>query len=471
MAGTDCNTNTSLDHSSASIGVDISNIPDAVVIADANTKRIVKANAAAGDLFNCSPRDLIGQSQTELHPAGETDEYVTAFRRGIEGERVNQLSDGSPLYIETADGTHTPVEINAQRIETDDCVLILGVFREVSERLERERELEATTTRLNALLDALPVPVAVTDTDGVVKRWNPASEATFGYSREEIIGRSHPLFIDDQEFTRLFERVMDGRGLDGYETTLRAADGSQTSVELYARPLYQDGVFSGAVSAAIDVSGRRRRERQLSVLHRVLRHNLRNDLNAIRGWATQLDATDETQQEAIARINSAVDRLVQVSADTTEIRRQLNRATDDPGSGSTISVPQAHTEIANGMSGYDSISIEVVSAPEWATVPRRGVDAIVELLGEFSGNLADAELTIDTYDMYARIRVMASDPILSPEQRSFIATGTETALNHLDSITVAKALLEIDSIGGSVTIPPGSSGTFALSIELPRTDN
>lgn len=160
-----------------------------------------------------------------------------------------------------------------------------------------------------------------------------------------------------------------------------------------------------------------------------------------------------------------------VSEDATEIRRRLNNLDGDFHSKPTISVRQAHTQVVEEIADYDSLSVDTADTPEWATIPRRGIDAVIELLCELSVNLVEAELTIDTYDKYIQIKITAADSILSPEQRSFIMTGEETALNHLDNLRVANTLLEIDSVGGTVTMFVDTSHTDALLIELPRTNN
>jgi len=449
---------------SGEIAVD--NIPDPVVVVDPDTREIVTANAAAGRLFHCHSTELIGRHQEECHPADEQDAYFEAFQRAAEGKRVNRLADGSPLVVETVDGQHTPVEVNAKRIETVDGTKILGIFRGVPKQLARERQLRETTTRLETLLNALPIPAAVIDTDGTVTRWNPASETTFGYSAENILGEPYPLFVDDEEFDRLFERVMNGRGLSGYETEFRADDGALVPVEIYAQPLLEDGVFSGVIGAAIDVSDKRQRERQLTVLHRVLRHNLRNDLNAIAGWTTQLTPDDAHQQEAVERIEAATDRLIALADDATDIRNTLTRTHDQP---EEISADETRLRLAERFDDDESLTIDEFDLSEQITVARRGVDTIIQLLQILSWD--EASIAITAYAEYVRIEVTASTPILPPGALASITGGTETALEHDADLAVVKTLLTIDNLGGTLTpVSSGGSDADAFYIELPRTD-
>src|SRR5690349_8865911 len=51
------------------------------------------------------------------------------------------------------------------------------------------RQLQAINKRLQLYLDRAPLACIVWDTQHVVRAWNPAATATFGYSEAEAIGR------------------------------------------------------------------------------------------------------------------------------------------------------------------------------------------------------------------------------------------------------------------------------------------
>jgi len=74
-----------------------------------------------------------------------------------------------------------------------------------------------------------------------------------------------------------------------------------------------------------DITDELQRERHLDVLHRVLRHNLRNDLSVILGMATKiLDTTDDAEiQEAASKIKSTAGQLSQLSEEAKTIERVL----------------------------------------------------------------------------------------------------------------------------------------------------
>ena len=291
-------------------------IPDAVVVAEFESGEVVAANEATERLFDARPQDLIGLHHLQLHPEDDADRYREAFHRGLESNRVSHLSDGSHLHVETMSGEQKPVEINAQRLQADGKTFVLGVFRDVSEQVAKEQQLEQATVRLETLLDSTPLPVAVLDTGGRVQLWNRAAEDVFGYSPEEVVGERYPLLVNDSELDRLVERLLDGERVTDYETVQRGKDGSRIDVALYVRPLYQEGEITGFIGSGIDISDRKRRQQHLDVTHRVLRHNLRNNLSVIQGYASLISeeaAVGSSEREAADSITAAAEELAELS--------------------------------------------------------------------------------------------------------------------------------------------------------------
>jgi PAS domain S-box-containing protein len=458
----------------------LQSVPDAVLVSHAETGTIVRANEAAGALFGCQSADLVGIDQLDLHPAEDAEQYSEAFSRARESQQVERLADGSPLYIETRSGERKPVEINTRRFESGGETYVLGVFREVEDRLERERELERTSERLEALLDATPLPVAVLDATGTVEIWNRAAEETFGYAPEEVTGDPYPLFVDDDEFPELLERVLDDGLLDGYETVHRAKDGSRKSVELFVRPLYEDGTVTGVVGASIDVTDRRRRAQTLDVLYRVLRHNLRNQLTIIRGLAETIvtDAVggSETAHDRAAGIDvaaaadkivSSADDLVALSERANEIQTLVRAARNRTehvsldGLLSSLEVTDLRdltvsTESASGTT--DSVAT--------VAVPGQAEPALSRLLDVAVDDDAATALDVRVRRRYVRVRVESDEPTLSESERRVIETGRETPLRHEDGLDLAQIYLVLTAVGGALFSPDGGT----VVVEIPRID-
>ena len=113
---------------------------DAAVLADIETGLILEANQPAERLWGKSIAELVGSHQTQLHPPNLSDEAKQAFADHIEALMKNKR-DSIHVPILRADGTEVPAEISSSLIEIEGKTSILGVFRDISERVKAERDL------------------------------------------------------------------------------------------------------------------------------------------------------------------------------------------------------------------------------------------------------------------------------------------------------------------------------------------
>ncbi|MGQ4555294.1 ATP-binding protein [Halobellus sp. GM3] len=106
---------------------------------------------------------------------------------------------------------------------------------------------------------------------------------------------------------------------DRFDRSLVRADGSLVHTVAEAVPS-NDG--DGYVLYFVDVTRRRRRERQAEVLNRLMRHNVRNDLNLLRGYARTLsDHDDEAVVDAANVIDRIADRWLGLAGKVRQIER------------------------------------------------------------------------------------------------------------------------------------------------------
>nr|WP_282594626.1 bacterio-opsin activator domain-containing protein [Halomarina salina] len=123
--------------------------PDAIVAADAETGEILDVNEAAVDLFDRPYEDLVGRPQTDLHPPEEADRYREIFDEHAEIGGV--LEEEQIREVVRRDGTRVPVEIRAGVTDLPSGSVVQGIFRDVSERNRRQRELAAHRDELARL--------------------------------------------------------------------------------------------------------------------------------------------------------------------------------------------------------------------------------------------------------------------------------------------------------------------------------
>ena len=148
--------------------------------------------------------------------------------------------------------------------------------------VEMQREVEI----FQEAVDQADTAILITDRNGVIEYANSACSDITGYGIEEIVGEPVEILATDswgrEFYESVWERVRRGEAVRE-ELVQRKADGAQFYVDLSAAPVRLDGRVEKFILVESDITVLKSNEQRLEVLNRVLRHNLRNDLNVIKG--------------------------------------------------------------------------------------------------------------------------------------------------------------------------------------------
>src|SRR5262245_45803529 len=107
------------------------------------------------------------------------------------------------------------------------------------------------------------------DPMGRITSWNRGAVETYGFTREEALGRSNELIVPDDaidEYRQLVARVAQGEWVKSLETVRRRQDGRRIRVRLTLSPVREpSGRLVGISSIASDVTERRLAEERFRV--------------------------------------------------------------------------------------------------------------------------------------------------------------------------------------------------------------
>jgi len=139
---------------------------------------------------------------------------------------------------------------------------------------QEERELKRSEVYKAAILDSSPDCIIAIDHEGHITEYNPAAELTFGYRRNDVLGKPLanvviPPSLREKHRTGFARYLATGESklLDRrIEMTALRADGSEFPVELTITRIPQDGAvaFTGHIR---DITERKRSEDALRVAH------------------------------------------------------------------------------------------------------------------------------------------------------------------------------------------------------------
>jgi len=111
---------------------------------------------------------------------------------------------------------------------------------------------------LSAIIQSSDDAIVSKDLNSIVTSWNPAAERMFGYSAQEMIGRSIRTIIPENrqyEEDEVIARIREGEAVDHFETIRRRKDGSLIDISLSISPVRdENGTIVGASKIARDIT-------------------------------------------------------------------------------------------------------------------------------------------------------------------------------------------------------------------------
>jgi PAS domain S-box-containing protein len=159
---------------------------------------------------------------------------------------------GTRRWLETR---AVPLRTTSNRIEA-----LLGVTRDITERKQAEADLSQSNERFRELWENTVEGIAI-HYNGVFLEVNPAICKMFGYTPEQVIGRSMFDLISPEAAQVVRQKMLEGSE-EPYEVPARHADGTQFLVELIGKSINYLGKPVRMV-AVRDITERRNAEEAL----------------------------------------------------------------------------------------------------------------------------------------------------------------------------------------------------------------
>ncbi|MGI9615796.1 MAG: PAS domain-containing sensor histidine kinase [Acidimicrobiales bacterium] len=240
--------------------------PDAlVVINDGGVIELV--NSRAEELFGYHRSDLLGQPVEVLVPDASQSVH-RAHRTRYRADPVpRSMGEGSSLYGRRADGSEFPIEISLSPVTSSDRQRIVAAVRDVSNRLETERNSRAIRHAIDTAVDG----IFITDDKTLEFTYvNKQGAEMHGYTIDEMIGMTPLLLapeLDQQSLGEALGPLMAGETeAVTVETRAVRKDGSGFPVEIHINhpPAADNEMARPLVAVVRDISERVRAAKLLS---------------------------------------------------------------------------------------------------------------------------------------------------------------------------------------------------------------
>lgn len=206
-------------------------------------------------------------------------------------------------------------------------ILYIESFAEdISEQKANEQKLQQFADLVNASGSAI---IALTP-DGLIRTWNPGAQSVYGYSAEEIEGRSLYALAPswrEAEVRQHLTRLQSGQVIQRLETEGLRKNGAVVDVAITASPIRNsDGTITGISLIARDISERKALDRRLHEQQKMLEHYASRVVRGQEEERRRLSRLlhDETMQELVALVQRIELCRSVIERDPALARRRLD---------------------------------------------------------------------------------------------------------------------------------------------------
>jgi PAS domain S-box-containing protein len=227
-------------------------------------QKIQSCNPAFEKLFGYREEDVLDQDLDPLVAKGEYFQDAAEISRKVQAGMPIQTSGKRT----TKDGSALDMDIFGVPVIIDDIqVGILGQYLDVTDKKRAEAALESQLHFLQTIIDVIPFPVLYKDTNLRYLGCNAAFEELVGKPKVEIIvKRDHDILPKETAdiFTKLDLDLLEVGGIQISEERVSYLDGTIHDVLLHKATFNDiDGNLAGLISARVDITDLKQKERAL----------------------------------------------------------------------------------------------------------------------------------------------------------------------------------------------------------------
>ncbi|QAU14115.1 PAS domain-containing protein [Halorubrum sp. BOL3-1] len=314
---------------------------------------------------------------------------------------------------------------------------------------------------VRAAISNMNEPVLVADTDGRITKANEAATTLFG---QAVTGRQ-AVDILDRNVSDLSNRgIFDCRTNEGY----RRFDPRTSTVT------GGTGQRLGTTVTLIDVTEKELRSQRIQVLNRILRHNIRNELSAIKARVDLATDTAHDTTEQLNRITAVADELEELSSNARQVEKLVG---DRDSNRTTRSLEEFAQSVVTDAVPADIPADLTVSVPsvdislDWELLGYALRNVVENAVEHNDAETACVEVTGESTALGVRLTVADNGPGIPEHEAAVVRSGSESKLKHATSFGLWGASWAVQSLGGKLTIDESQLGGAAVSMEFPTRDD
>lgn len=264
-------------------------------------------------------------------------EQKARLRNGPGEELANKYFDFVYQPLRDAQGQVEGVLVHAVEVTARVEARML-----IEQHHEQLKTAHMASQRLAAIVESSDDAIVSKDLNGIVNSWNQRAEQMFGYTAEEMIGRSILTLIPPElhaEEERILATLRAGGRIEHFETERVTKSGQRIEVSLSISPVRdQTGRIIGASKIARDITQRKRAERALVTTEKLasvgrlaatVAHEINNPLESITNlvYLARESARQDSVRQYLATAEEELARVAVLTRQTLGFYRDTRATT------------------------------------------------------------------------------------------------------------------------------------------------
>ena len=229
---------------------------------------IITWNKGAEQIYGYLSEEILGKSVSILAPEHLKNETKKLIEKVKLGEKIQHYvtsrlrKGGKLIYVSIA---LSPVFDASSKL-----VAISAIVRDITERKNAEVKIQ----RLANIVESSNDAIITISLDGIITTWNKGAEQIYGYSSEEILGKSVSIVAPEHlknETKKLIEKVKLGEKIQHYVTSRLRKGGKLIYVSIALSPVFDASSKLVAISAIVrDITERKNAEVKIQRLANIV---------------------------------------------------------------------------------------------------------------------------------------------------------------------------------------------------------
>ena len=459
----------------------LSTMEDGVVLID-DESRIRIANTAARRQLSL-PEPVIGRDAAAVLPCGEqllkfsvddglpenllTTRQQTNTPRTDGGGKLRPHPSGVELILDDAQFI-----VSTEPVPVETAVEgQLLVFRDVTTQHEQELELQAVIEHTSDV-------VLIAEANGQISYASPAVESELNYTQLELVGRDVETLFHVDDIGSLSAEIEAVTGSDEVvhsEYRLNAGDGDWRMVETTVRGSQSTPSTDGVIITLRDISLRYRHQQRRRVMNRVLRHDLRNDMNVVAGHAQILvEMLDDDRVRHAETIEQKASNLVQLGEKVRKIDQRLHGRDRDFQRIELTRIVREEAQSIHETYPDASIRTRLEDVSIWGdTLIRTAVSNLIENALEHNDRSTPEVDIVAAYSADSgQVELTVSDngSGIPEAERRVITAGIETPLEHISGLGLWLVKWIVEGMDGELTIETKETHGSIVTLSFPPVE-